>query len=272
MKLQRREQPRRDAETEIRNFRPTGSRYRTWRFLASLPAVSEVFGWHEGVVTAYGIDRATGTLTYINKQATRGNIVVHVSLDATGRWLFVANYLLGPGGARPPQAVAVLPVEHDGGIGAPVATVAHQGSGPNAARQEMPHPHCAVPSPDNRHVPVPDLGIDQVRTYRFDAGDGMLNLVHTANLPPGAGPSLAFHPNGRFAYVTLNWATRWPHSRGTQRGRRSSGKSRGRCRWGGRAKAPAQTSSSPRMGDTSMSRIAATTASPCSRSSRQAGS
>ena len=169
-----------------------------------LYAVSEVFGWHEGVVTAYRIDRATGTLTYINKQATRGNITVHVSLDATGRWLFVANYLLGPDGARPAQAVAVFPVEQDGGIGAPVATVAHQGSGPNIARQEMPHPHCAVPSPDNRHVLVPDLGIDQVLTYRFDVRDGTLNLAQKLSLPPGAGPrSLAFHPNGRFAYVTL---------------------------------------------------------------------
>ena len=37
-----------------------------------LYAVSEVFGWHEGVVTAYRIDRATGALTYINKQATCG--------------------------------------------------------------------------------------------------------------------------------------------------------------------------------------------------------
>ena len=169
-----------------------------------LYAVSEVFGWHEGVVTAYRIDRATGTLTYINKQATRGNITVHVSLDATGRWLFVANYLLGPDGARPPQAVAVFPVEQDGGIGAPVATVAHQGSGPDAARQEMPHPHCAVPSPDNRYVLVPDLGIDQVLTYRFDVRDGTLNLAQKLSLPPGAGPrSLAFHPNGHFAYVTL---------------------------------------------------------------------
>ena len=169
-----------------------------------LYAVSEVFGWHEGVVTAYRIDRATGALTYINKQATRGNITVHVSLDATGRWLFVANYLLGPDGARPPKAVAMFPVEQDGGIGAPVATVAHQGSGPNAARQEMPHPHSAVPSPDNRHVLVPDLGIDQVRAYRFDAGRGTLDLAHTVSLPPGAGPrSLAFHPNGHLAYVTL---------------------------------------------------------------------
>ena len=169
-----------------------------------LYAVSEVFGWHEGVVTAYRIDRSTGALTYINKQATRGNITVHVNLDATERWLFVANYLLGPDGARPPQAVTVFPVEQDGGIGAPLATVAHHGCGPNVARQEMPHPHCAVPSPDNRHVLVPDLGIDQVLTYRFDAGDGTLNLVHTVSLPPGAGPrSLAFHPNGRFAYVTL---------------------------------------------------------------------
>ncbi len=34
----------------------------------TLYAVSEVGGWHEGVVTAYRIDAAKGSLTYINKQ------------------------------------------------------------------------------------------------------------------------------------------------------------------------------------------------------------
>jgi 6-phosphogluconolactonase len=170
----------------------------------TLYAASEVSGWHEGIVTAYRIDRASGALTYINKQATRGSITAHLSLHPSGHWLFVTNYRMGPDGARPPQAVVVFPVEADGGIGAPVASVAHSGHGPNA-RQEGPHPHCAVPSADGRHVVVADLGIDQLRVYRFDVGTGALAPATRplVALPPGAGPrSLAFHPSGRFLFAT----------------------------------------------------------------------
>jgi 6-phosphogluconolactonase len=169
-----------------------------------LYAVSEISGWHEGIVSAYALDRSTGKLTYINKQATLGSITAHASIDATGRWLFVTNYRSGPDGLRPPQAVVVYPIDADGGIGAPVARVAHTGSGPNPARQEGPHPHCAVPSPDNRHLVVADLGIDQVLTYAFDPASGVLSLAHTLSLSPGSGPrSIAFHPSQRLLFVTL---------------------------------------------------------------------
>lgn len=171
----------------------------------TLYAVSEVSGWHEGVVTAYRIDARTGALTYINKQATRGSISAHVSIDRSGRWLLVANYRLGPDGLRPPQAVCVLPIEADGGIGPAACSVAHAGHGPDAARQEGPHPHCALASPDNRFVLVADLGIDRIVVYRFDAETGALAPAEPpyVQLAPGGGPRhLAFHPSARFLYVT----------------------------------------------------------------------
>jgi 6-phosphogluconolactonase len=51
---------------------------------------------------------------------------------------------------------------------------------------------------------VPDLGIDQVVTYRVDPTRASLVPLTAANpkLPPGSGPRhLAFHPKGPFAYV-----------------------------------------------------------------------
>jgi 6-phosphogluconolactonase len=169
---------------------------------AYLYATSEVFGWHEGVVTAYRIDAAAGTLTYINKQPTRGSISAHASFDRTGKWLLVANYRIGEDGARPPQALVVYPIEADGGLGAPVSSVGHVGSGPNAERQEGPHPHCALASPDNRHILVADLGIDRIAVYAFDATTGALAPRPAVQLAPGSGPRhLAFHPSGRFVYV-----------------------------------------------------------------------
>jgi 6-phosphogluconolactonase len=162
-----------------------------------------VSGWHEGVVTAYRIRH--GELQYIDKQATRGSITAHVSFDRTGRWLFAANYRMGVDGLRPPQAVVVFPIEADGGLGAPASSVGHTGHGPNRERQEGPHPHCAVVSPDNRFVLVADLGIDRIVVYRFDADTGALaaNDPPFAQMAPGSGPRhLVFHPSHRFVHVT----------------------------------------------------------------------
>ncbi len=80
----------------------------------------------------------------------------------------------------------------------------HAGSGPNKERQEGPHAHYIATSADNRFVFVVDLGLDEIVIYRFDPATGSLtpNDPPFAKLAPGAGPRhLAFHPNGKFAYV-----------------------------------------------------------------------
>ena len=79
----------------------------------------------------------------------------------------------------------------------------HSGSGPDQARQRGPHAHAVVLSPDNRFVFVPDLGMDQVLTYRLDPAQATLTAHDPpfATTPPGSGPRhFAFHPNGKFAY------------------------------------------------------------------------
>lgn len=169
-------------------------------------AVSEVLGWNEGLVTAYRLDPATGTLSYINKQPTLGSITAYASFDRAGKFLLVANYsvYVEPRDNLPDQVVAVMPVRGDGGLGTPVASRAHTGAGPNPQRQERSHAHCVMATPDNRHVVVADLGIDKLMVYRFDAGTGALSPgeVPSVSLPPGAGPRhFAFHPTARFAFV-----------------------------------------------------------------------
>ena len=153
----------------------------------TLYATSEVYGWHEGVVTAYRIGD-DGGLAYVNKQPTRGSVAAQVVLDPSGRWLLVVNYRMGADGVRPAQAVTVFPVEPDGGIGPAAHSAAHSGSGPDPDRQEAPHPHCALPSPDGRHVLVADLGIDRLISYGFDTASGALTRGTEAVLPPGTGP------------------------------------------------------------------------------------
>lgn len=158
----------------------------------NLYATAEVGEWPEGLVSAYKIDRETGSLAYLNMQPTQGAAAAYVSVS--GKYAFVANYM-GPDG------VIMFPLKADGSVMPASFVGRHQGSGPNAGRQEAPHAHCVVPDPSGRYLCVADLGIDQIVVYRI--GDGKLTENSRVSVDPGAGPRhIVFHPNGRFAYVS----------------------------------------------------------------------
>ncbi len=162
-------------------------------------ANSEVFSWREGTVSAYRFDRAAGVLSYVNKQPTLGSITAHNSVTRDGTKLLVANYGMGEGG--PDQAVVVYGIGDDGGLTTPLDSVAHEGTGPNAARQERSHAHSVTEALSGNVAIVADLGIDCLVTYRVGA-DGMLEPLQETALKPGAGPRhIALHPNGKFVFV-----------------------------------------------------------------------
>ena len=166
-------------------------------------ANTEVFGWHEGTVSAYRYDAGTQRLRYINKQPSLGSITAHSSLDRTGRHLLVANYGMGPHDEGPDRSIVVYPLRADGGLDAPSGSVAHRGHGVDAERQERSHAHCVLPSPDGDVVVAVDLGLDAILSYRFGP-HGQLSgePLARSELPAGAGPRhLAFHPDGTLAVV-----------------------------------------------------------------------
>lgn len=167
-------------------------------------AVSEVFGWKEGTVSAYRFDAAAGALTYLNKQPTLGSISAHTNLTRDGRFLMVANYGMGEGG--PNLSVAVFGREEDGSLTPPLSGVAHSGTGPNKERQERPHAHCVMQLAGDGTVLVTDLGLDRVYGYRIDE-DGTLTKAGEAIARPGAGPRhITLHPDGQtfFAFNELD--------------------------------------------------------------------
>ena len=181
------------AETEHPSFLAV---HPNQRFLYAVNEVSRYEGRDAGSVSAFAIDRATGGLTLLNRVSSRGGSPCHLSLDGTGKWLFVANY----GGGN----VAAFPVREDGRLGEASAFVQHAGSSVNPARQKGPHAHAAVVSPDNRFVLAADLGLDRILTYPLDAAAGGLATAEpkTALVALGSGPRhLAFRPDGRFVYV-----------------------------------------------------------------------
>lgn len=168
---------------------------------ACIYAVSEVFGWHEGTASAYRYDRGARRLRYINKQPCLGSTSTHCSLDGKAQRLLVANYGFGPAEEGPDRAFAVFPIREDRGLSPAVGSALHKGRGPRDDRQERPHPHCALASPDGRFVIVADLGLDALFTYGFDALGGILSApVAVCAFPAGSGPRhVAFHPNGCLA-------------------------------------------------------------------------
>lgn len=136
-------------------------------------------------VGAYTVAPATGALTFVNDVDAGGTGPTHVSIDATGGHVFVANYNNG--------TISVFPVQGNGGLGAASQTLS---PGANA--------HMIAADATNRSVFVPCLGSNLVAQYRFEPTTGVL----TPNTPPsvataaGAGPRhIAFAPDGRHAYV-----------------------------------------------------------------------
>jgi 6-phosphogluconolactonase len=171
------------------------------RFLYAVNELQNYKGASSGAVSAFAInlgtdDRQTGILSLLNQVPSRGADPCYIAFDKSGKYALVANYTGG--------SVGVFPVQADGHIGDSSAFVQHRGSSVNKERQEGPHAHWIETTPDNRFAIAVDLGLDELLVYDFDASKGTLtpNDPPYASLDPGAGPRhLAFHPNGKFAYV-----------------------------------------------------------------------
>src|SRR5207247_9539506 len=121
----------------------------------------------------------------------------YVTVDQTGRFILVANYVGGN--------VAILPVLSNGSLGEATDVKQDLGSSINRERQEGPHAHCIVLERSNRFAYACDLGTDKIMIFRFDKRRGKLipNGTPWVQVKPGAGPRhLTFHPGGQYASVS----------------------------------------------------------------------
>jgi 6-phosphogluconolactonase len=144
-----------------------------------------------GTVSAFSFAAQTGLLEFLNSQSSHGLDPCHLCVDRTGKFVIVANYSGG--------TICVLPILEDGRLGVACDLVQHHGS----INGSDPHPHAVMFDPSNRFLLVPDLGLDKLMVYEFDASTGRLEpgsqpVIVTAQ---GAGPrQLCLHPNGTFVY------------------------------------------------------------------------
>ncbi len=176
------------------------------RYLYAAHEISDYEG-KSGSVSAYAVDASNGDLRLLNTVSSQGAGPAHLSLDASGKYVFVANY----GGG----SIAVLPVSSDGSLG--TATFTHRDQDHVGSQKatsappgsfaisghDAPHAHMIGADPGNRFVLQTDLGQDRIYVYNFDGSTGKLTPAATpfVSLPSGDGPRhFAFHPNGHWLY------------------------------------------------------------------------
>ncbi len=175
-----------------------------------LYAVNELYGTEgsHGDISAFAIDPVTKHLTFLNQQSSHGLAPCYTSIEPEGKFCLVANYESGN--------VCVLPIQPDGSLGEASDVRQFSGSGPVAGRQDGPHAHMIIPSPDcnvdasvsqqhvHRYIFVIDLGSDKLRVFELNSKQGVLESVDSlsTDLPPGTGPRhLAIHPHKPFIYI-----------------------------------------------------------------------
>ena len=148
-------------------------------------------GGGKGAVSAFRWDGKK--LSFINTQPSGGDHPCYVAIHPSGRWLAVGNYSGGN--------LALYALREDGSIAAADTVINHTGRSVDATRQQSPHVHATVWSPDGTALVVPDLGTDELVVYRFnEQSPAKLQPVQSMKSAPGAGPRhFIFGTNG-FAY------------------------------------------------------------------------
>jgi 6-phosphogluconolactonase len=150
---------------------------------ATLYAISEQ---NAGTVSALRLTAAGGPA--VRNTVPTGSGPAHVAVHPGGRFLFTSLY----GGG----AVVTHPIAADGSVGAATDTRRQALAGRRS------NAHQVVVDPTGGYVLAVDLGVDTIFGYTLDARTGALVAARHTTLPTGSGPRhLAFHPNGRFAYV-----------------------------------------------------------------------
>ncbi|CAN5405470.1 hypothetical protein BH10PSE6_BH10PSE6_08590 [soil metagenome] len=144
---------------------------RTGRFLYSVHG-------DRSDVTAYAIDAGTGHLRVIGRQPTGGYNPIHLAFDASGKFLFVANYGT--------DSIAVFPVKPDGTLGPyPTLTTVKGTLGPHRTEQKNVRPHHNPLDRQGKFFYLPTKGADSVITYRLDTRRCL--AVHANEVAAGGG-------------------------------------------------------------------------------------
>jgi 6-phosphogluconolactonase (cycloisomerase 2 family)/enamine deaminase RidA (YjgF/YER057c/UK114 family) len=170
---------------------PNGSYLATTRDARVMYVVSEE-GGGSSKLNAYKMD-AKGEYQRINSQSTIGDAPCFVSIRESSQTAYVANYSGGSLSVFKTNNWELQPIAQH---------ILYKGSSINKSRQDKPHAHNVILSPDQNYLYVTDLGSDKIYQHKIYA-DGTVDEKYNAiSITPGNGPRhLIFNKAGTNAYL-----------------------------------------------------------------------
>ena len=145
-------------------------------------------------VGAFTLSADLATVTPLGYQSTGAKYPCYIRLSPKGTKLATANY--------GNDSVPVFNLDAATGALKADPTVLR-----SAHAHDAGHAHWTQWSPEADRLYAVDLGHDEVRFYPYAGGSFTGGPVTAFSTPKGAGPRhLAFHPNGKFAYLFTEYA------------------------------------------------------------------
>lgn len=169
-------------------------------FVLATAAADKVFSLEEidhvqgGNIVSLSRSSQNDSLTKLSQVPSFGDHPCYLALSPDEAFLTVANYSGG--------SLSAYQIGENGEL-THIQTIQHEGSSVNKARQNAPHVHSTVFSPDGKFLLAADLGTDQIYVYGFDAtAKEPLSLNNTFKAQPGDGPRhLVFSSDGSEIFV-----------------------------------------------------------------------
>lgn len=144
-------------------------------------------------ISSFSVDEKTGKLAYINTASTGGINPVHLSVDKTNHWIYVANLQTG--------TVAVIPRNDDGSVSDVEKLYTISGK----EEETVSHPHQVMQDQTGEYLVVScqgrKAGFGQVDVFQMNHQDGSLKKTCVVKSREIAEPRhVAFHENNQWCY------------------------------------------------------------------------
>lgn len=143
-------------------------------------SVEENAGEKGGNVISLQRSNENGLLSKVDEWPSFGDHPCYLALSPQEKFLTVANYSGGN--------LSIYRVGKNAKL-SHMQTLKHEGSSINTDRQEAPHVHSTVFSPDGNYLLAADLGTDEIYVYDFDEhSETPLSLNNAFQVRAGEGP------------------------------------------------------------------------------------
>ncbi|WP_303972387.1 lactonase family protein [Streptococcus merionis] len=144
-------------------------------------------------ISAFSVEATSGQLTYLNTVSTQGLNPVHLSVNKTNQYIFVANLQTG--------TVATIPIEIDGSLG----QLKFLESIPGLKEGSISHPHQVAQDQTGDFLLVSCQGrlegFGQVDVFKIDHDTGELSCTERVRSREIAEPRhLVVHQNNKWVY------------------------------------------------------------------------